>query len=356
MISNPRRGACLPRLLAALCALLALIAVVTGWLIFSPYQGFSGERFVDIARGTGSRSIAGQLRSAGAVRSSTAFMLVRMLRPRARLEAGEYRFDHPDSAWHVFDRIVRGDVFYYELTIPEGSNMFDIAAAVDQLGFLKGRDFLKAARKPDLIRDLAPHAPTLEGYLFPSTYRVTRQTTTAELIRMMLAEFRKQWPKLDPPSGTKVNETVTLASLVEKETAVPGERPIVASVYYNRLRIGMALDCDPTTIYAALLDDRYRGTIYKSDLASRNPYNTYTNPGLPPGPIANPGAASLAAALHPASTTFLYFVRKPDSTGSHTFTSTLAEHDIAVRAYRRGLRAEEMPQQPKPTVAPAHRR
>jgi len=356
MHPDRRRGGCLLRLLLAVSALAGLVAVLLGWLIFSPYQGFTGERFVDIARGTGSRAIAGQLRAAGAIRGSTAFMLVRLLRPGARLEAGEYRFSYPASAWQVFDRIVRGDVFYYQLTIPEGSNMFDIAAAVDQLGFLKGRDFLKAARNPALIRDLAPHAPTLEGYLFPSSYRVTRQTTNAELIRMMLTEFRKQWAKLDPPHGTNVNETVTLASLVEKETAVAGERPIVASVYYNRLRIGMALDCDPTTIYAALLDNRYRGTIYKSDLASTNPYNTYTNPGLPPGPIANPGAASLAAALHPASTSYLYFVRKPDSSGSHAFTSTLAEHDVAVRAYRRGLRAEETLQQPKPTVAPVGRR
>jgi len=350
MPHDPRRGGCLLRLVLAAFVLLVLGACVVGWLVFAPYQGFSGGTFVDIAHGTGSRAIGGQLGAAGVVRSSAAFTLVRILRPDARLEAGEYRFDHPDSAWHVFDRIVGGDVFYYELTIPEGSNMFDIAAAVDQLGFLKSGDFLKAAHNPAPIRDLAPPAPTLEGYLFPSTYRVTRQTTTAELIRMMLAEFRRQWEKLNPPPGTDVNATVTLASLVEKETAVPQERPTVASVYYNRLRIGMALDCDPTTIYAALLQNRYRGTIYKSDLASTNPYNTYNHPGLPPGPIANPGAASLNAALHPASTAWLYFVRKPDNSGSHAFSATLAEHDIAVNAYRRGQRDSGPPQQRKPTV------
>lgn len=350
MRPDTRHGGCLLRL--ALAALVVMIAgaLVACWLVFAPYQGFSGETFVDIARGTGSRAIAGQLRSAGVLRSSAAFTLVRMIRPRSRLEAGEYRFSAPDSAWHIFDRLVRGDVFYYELTIPEGSNMFDIADAVDQLGFLKARDFLKVARNPAPIRDLAPKAPTLEGYLFPSTYRVTRQTTVEQLVRLMLAEFRRQWAKLNPASGTDVNATVTLASLVEKETAVAQERPVVASVYRNRLRINMALDCDPTTIYAALLENRYRGTIYKSDLESTNAYNTYKHAGLPPGPIANPGAASLNAALHPANTEWLYFVRKPDSTGSHAFTATLAEHDKAVLAYRRAQRAAAPPPQAKPAI------
>ncbi|HZU27611.1 MAG TPA: endolytic transglycosylase MltG [Bryobacteraceae bacterium] len=326
------------RLLLAAFLVALLLAACGAWLILAPYQGFSKEQFVEIQKGTGSSAIGRQLQAAGVIRASTAFVLVRLLRPDARLEAGEYRFDHPDSAWDVFDRLVRGDIFYYQLTIPEGSNMFDVASAIDRLGFIKGDDFVRVAHDARPIRDLDPRAPTLEGYLFPSTYRVTRHATAASIAHMMMAEFRRQWRQLEPPPGTDVHEIVTMAAMVEKETAVPGERPEVASVYYNRLRDGMALDCDPTTIYAALLENRYRGTIYRSDLQNASPYNTYAHAGLPPGPIANPGVASLRAALHPAQTNYLYFVRKPDSSGSHTFSATLVQHEAAVQAYRRGMR------------------
>ena len=152
----------------------------------------------------------------------------------------------------------------------------------------------------------------------------------------MVETFRKKWQQLsNGRQGVNVNKTVTLASLVEKETGVPDERPNVASVFANRLRIGMLLDCDPTTIYAAILDDRYRGTIYKSDLENKNPYNTYQHAGLPPGPISNPGAASLKAALSPADTNYLFFVAKGDGSGGHTFTTNQADHNKAVAAYRK---------------------
>jgi len=323
-------------------ALIILLMLAAGGAVirslFTPFQGFPSEVFVQISRGTGARAIAGELEQNGAVRSRWQFLAVRLLRPSARLQAGEYRFARPDSAWNIFDRIVRGDVFYYELTVPEGSNMFDIAASVERLGFLHGRDFLRAARDPALVVDIAPAAPTLEGYLFPSTYRLTSSATVRQLCRMMTEEFRRQWRALDPPPGADVSRVVTMASMVEKETALDAERPEVASVYYNRLDRGMALDCDPTTIYAALLDARYRGTIYRSDLASQNPYNTYTHTGMPPGPIANPGAASLRAALHPASTDYLYFVARPDGSGSHRFSADLTAHNRAVEQYRQGKR------------------
>jgi len=227
--------------------------------------------------------------------------------------------------------------------------MFDIAAALKQFDFLKGADFLRCARDPSLIHDLAPNAPTLEGFLFPSTYRLTRRTTAPELCRMMTAQFRKQWHQIqagDHPSGAPMDalETVTLASLVEKETADPQERPLVASVFSNRLRLKMPLDCDPTTIYAALLEERYRGAIYRSDLASSNAYNTYQHSGLPPGPIASPGAASLKAAAAPASSEYLYFVAKGDGSGSHQFSKTIDEHNRAVQNYRRGTRKQDPPQ------------
>lgn len=333
-----RRGGCIFRLLLAVVLVALLAAAGVAWSLLTPYEGFADSAFVDIEKGTGTRAIASELAHAGAVHFPWQFLVVRFLRPSATLQAGEYRFSQPDSTWHIFDRIVRGDVFYYELTVPEGSNVFDIATEVDRLGFLRSEEFVKVAQNPASIRDLAPAAPTLEGYLFPSTYHVTRRTNVRQLCRMMTDEFRRQWRLLNPPEGAEVSRVVTMASMVEKETAVAAERPEVAAVYYNRLNIGMALDCDPTTIYAALLEGRYRGVIHRSDLASANAYNTYAHTGLPPGPIANPGVAALRAALHPATTNYLYFVAKPDGSGGHQFSVDLAAHNRAVEEYRRGRR------------------
>jgi UPF0755 protein len=304
--------------------------------IARPYKGFQNEAFIEIPKGTTTRGMAELLTKSGVIQSPWQFLALRVMRPGAHLQAGEYRFADPASVWTVYDRISRGDIFYYELTVPEGSNMFDIAAAIEKLGIMPAADFLKAAQDPSLIHNLAPEAPTLEGYLFPSTYRLTRHIKAAEICRLMTDTFRKQWRQLAGSGTTKpVNAVVTLASLVEKETGVPAERSTVAGVYENRLRTGMALDCDPTTIYAALLEHRYRGTIYRSDLDSLNPYNTYKHAGLPPGPIANPGAASLKAALEPANTSYLYFVARGDGSGGHHFSSTIAEHERAVQEYRR---------------------
>jgi len=215
--------------------------------------------------------------------------------------------------------------------------MYDISALLKNLHSVKPEDFLKAATDPQTIRDLDPAAPTLEGYLFPSTYRVTRKTTAVELCRLMTAEFRRQWRSLtEGRSGTDVHRVVTMASMVEKETAIPDERPLIAAVFENRLHQNMPLQCDPTVVYASLRQNRYRGTIYKSDLTSTDPYNTYTHTGMPPGPVSNPGIASLKAALDPAKADYLYFVARPGSSGHHTFSSTLKEHDLAVRAYRAG--------------------
>ena len=321
-----------------LIALVLLAAIGGGALYYSlgiPYAGYDKEAFITIPPRTGTREIATTLQQAGVIRADWQFLAARALNRGATLQAGEYRFDRAMSPWQVFNKLVRGDVFYYELRVPEGSNMFDIAEAVAKLGFIKAEDFLTVARNPALIRDLAPDAPSLEGYLFPSTYRLVRTTTAQQVAREMTQQFRRAWKQVGGGSAD-VNRTVTLASLVEKETGVPAERPDVASVYANRLRIGMKLDCDPTTIYAALLEGRYRGTIYRSDLESTHPYNTYRNRGLPPGPIANPGLASLKAALNPAETSYLFFVAKPDGSGGHVFTENLSAHNEAVRQYRAG--------------------
>ena len=315
--------------------LLALLA--GGFLVYralSPYQGFSGEVFVDIPRGTTTDGIAELLANAGVVRSRYDFLLARLTERNRRLQAGEYRFNHAATPIEVFDRVARGDVFAFELVVPEGKNMFDIAAAAEQLGLFPAGEFLKAARDPGSIRDLDPQAPTLEGYLFPDSYKIGRHTTPERLCRIMTGKFRDVWHSLK--TDADVHRTVTLASLVEKEGKLATERPQIAAVFRNRLRIGMKLDCDPTTIYAALLAGRYTGVIHRSDLDSDAPYNTYRHAGLPPGPIANAGHASLEAALHPSESDALYFVLKPDGSGGHQFSNNIAQHEAATAKYRQG--------------------
>jgi UPF0755 protein len=315
----------------------AIGAVVGAYQYLGPYSGYEGETFVEVERGMSSRDIAHLLAQQGVVRSPWAFLAVRVLHPRATLQAGEYQFKAEQTPWQVFEKIRRGEIYYEEITVPEGSNLFDIAAILQQSDTVESDAFLKAAADPRSIRDLDPLAPNLEGYLFPSTYRVTHKTTARQLCQMMTGEFRKQWAAIGGPAQkANIHRTVTLASLVEKETAVPSERPLVAAVFSNRLERGIPLQCDPTTIYAALLENRYRGVIHRSDLASTNAYNTYTHSGLPPGPIANPGFTSLQASLKPASTDYLYFVAKPNGAGSHQFSATLAEHEKAVLAFRHG--------------------
>ncbi len=236
--------------------------------------------------------------------------------------------------------------------------MFDIAASLGSLGIMTPEQFLRAARDPSLIRDVAPGAPSLEGYLFPDTYRLSRHATPEDVCRQMTNRFRQVWASLQTQAD--VHETVTLASLIEKETALPEERPLIASVFLNRLRLGMPLQCDPTTIYAALLEDSYRGAIFRSDLERRQRYNTYQHLGLPPGPIANPGLESLKAALHPARSDYIYFVALPDGSGAHQFSRDLKSHQRAVERYRRGqnrnFRQSQAGRVAGPDASAAHQR
>jgi UPF0755 protein len=323
--------------LAPTAAKLLLVAVLAGgfptFRLSRPYQGFQGETFVDIPHGASTFTIAGMLANAGVVSSRWDFLLARVVERGRVLQAGEYRFNRPASPMEVLDRIARGDIFYYELVVPEGKNMFDIAAAVEDLGLFKASLFLAAARNPALIRDMDPHAPSLEGYLFPDTYQLSRHTTPEGLCRLMTAKFREEWASRR--RNEDVHRTVTLASLVEKESKLAEERPKIAAVFENRLRIGMKLDCDSTTIYAALLDGRYSGVIHRSDLASDHLYNTYRHAGLPPGPIASPSLASIGAVDGPAHTDALYFVLRPGNSGAHEFSSNAAAHEAAAARFRR---------------------
>jgi UPF0755 protein len=305
------------------------------YLLNQPYQGFQEAKILDFPHGTASGDMAQLLQGAGVIRSSRLFLLGRYLSPGVALQAGEYKFDKPLSTMDVLRKIARGDTFYYELVIPEGNTIFDIAALIKELKIFPAENFLAVARDGKMIHDLDPQAPSLEGYLFPDTYRVNRQSTAEGLCRTMTHRFREMWRKLG--THADVHEIVTLASLVEREAHVPADRPLIASVFRNRLSIDMKLDCDPTTAYAALLEGRYRGKIYRSDLESDHPYNTYKHPGLPPGPIANPGVGSIKAALNPASTDYLFFVAKADGSGGHTFSSSLSQHSAAVADYHRNL-------------------
>jgi UPF0755 protein len=307
------------------------------WQFLVPFKGYPADVFVELEHGTSTREIARELEEKGIIRSRYAFLLWRALHSGFPLQAGEYHFNQPLTPGEVFDRIRRGQTYYEELIVPEGSNIFDIAGLLKGLRSPPSGDFLKEAADPALIRDLDPAAPTLEGYLFPSTYRVTRKTTAAQLCQSMTSEFRRQWQSITAGQPSPdVHRIVTLASLVEKETAVPLERPLIAAVFTNRLRLNMPLQCDPTVVYAALRKNAYRGAIFRSDLASSDPYNTYSHAGLPPGPIANPGTESLKAAIQPDSADYLYFVAKPGSSGHHAFSSTLNQHEAAVHAYRQG--------------------
>ena len=317
----------------ALGVLLVLAGAYAASHLQSPYRGFSEPVFLEVKRGTSTAEMAGELARTGVIEAPWVFMLSRALNRSVRLQAGEYRFATPASPLEILHRIQKGDIYFTEILIPEGLNIFDMAAAVEKQSTLRASEFLAAAKNPAPIRDLAPEATSLEGYLFPSKYRIYRHTTAPQLAKQMVGEFRTQWAKAG--QGGDPHRTLTLASLVEREARLHEEQPRVASVFRNRLRLGMKLDCDPTTVYAALLENRYRGTIHQSDLASDNPYNTYRHVGLPPGPIANPGFGAIRAAISPAETPYLYFVARADGSGGHYFSESLKKHLEAVSQYRR---------------------
>ena len=324
----------------ALAAILLVVLLAAGgavaWLLMTPY-GPATETFVDVAPGSTVAGIGRQLEAAGVVRSRFAFQLLRMGR-RGGLRAGEYRFDHLAPATEVFDRLVRGDVFTRVLAVPEGANIFEIAGRVEQAGFGTKEEFLSVVvNQTSLVADLDPGAKSLEGYLFPDTYRFSPKATVGQIVAAMVRRFRV----VAGQAGLKenVHELVTIASLVERETAVAAERPLVASVLKNRLARKMPLMTDPALIYGLELDGRWRGVIHQSELARNFAWNTYSHPGLPPGPIANPGLKSLRAAMEPARTNYLYFVAAgTDSQGHSLFSATLEEHNRNVAEYRRALK------------------
>lgn len=338
---------------------LILIAVVAAagwfaWALLSPTEP-STQTIVILRPGYSTRRIATELKSASIIRNKQAFVLWHYFHHGRSLKAGEYLFDKPANIIDIQKRLRRGDVYFHTVVIPEGYTMFDIAHAIEAAGLGPADDFLKVAQSDtSLISDIAPNANSLEGYLFPDTYEFTRMMTMHDMAAAMVKQFREVARQIglmpsgavvlaaDPipgesqPTGSEVERTVIMASIVEKETAVPEERPIVASVYYNRIAKRMALDADPSIIYAELLAGTYQGALHHADMQFSSPYNTYRNAGLPPGPIGNPGRSALEAAMHPAQTDYYYFVA--DALGHHRFARTIAEHDKNVVAYRKAMR------------------
>ena len=294
-----------------------------------------GQKFVMLRSGLTTRKIAAELKAAGVIRDERAFLVWHFLHHKRYLKAGEYLFEKPATLIKVHNRLAHGDIYTHTVVIPEGYTMFDIAQAIEQAGLGTKDDFLKVARSDtELIRDFAPQATTLEGYLFPDTYEFTRTQSLHDIASVMVHHFRQVATTIGLTGD--VPQTVTMASIVEKETAVPEERPMVASVYYNRLSKRIALDADPSIIYAELLAGSYQGALHHADMSFASPYNTYRNAGLP-GPIGNPGRSSLEAAMHPAQSEFYYFVA--DAQGHHRFARSIEEHNKNVDAYRKAMRS-----------------
>jgi UPF0755 protein len=336
--------------------LLVLAAGVAAWFwvcLERPYQAFPAQGvFVDLPHGASSRTVARLLKQNGVIRSALVFRIYARRHPTRRLQAGEYLFNHPISAHDVFWQIVDGHIFETPFTVREGETIFDIARDLEAGKFMTANEFLKAAENPELIHDISPNATTLEGFLYPATYNLPRHPVPIELTAEMVKKFKEEWNRIAStaeiaPSSGLAGEVVTLASLVERETPKPEERPLVAGVFENRLSKNMRLQCDPTVIYALEQIGQYKGALTGEDLHFDSPYNTYEHGGLPPGPIGNPGETSLRAAMTPAKTPFLYFVA--NTQGGHFFAATLEEHNQNVNRYHRllaGLPADPPPPPP----------
>ncbi|MBZ5528083.1 MAG: endolytic transglycosylase MltG [Acidobacteriia bacterium] len=344
-------------------ALAGAAAALWLWVTIAvPYRNFPSEGvFIVVPHGASCRTVGRLLQQEGVVRSGLVFRLYCRRHPKRSLQAGEYFFEQAASGRDVFWTIANGKIFEKQFTVREGTTIFEIARELEAARMVSAADFLKAAEDPASIHELAPEAQTLEGFLFPATYRFPRNPGAEAVTGAMTGKFKEEWTRIqsdwaakransgaeaaakDPPKQ-KLLAVVTLASLVERETPQAEERPVVAGVYENRLKKRMLLQCDPTVIYALERVDSYQGTLTLDDLRIDSPYNTYRYRGLPPGPIGNPGEAALRAALEPATSSYLYFVA--NTKGGHFFSNTLAEHNWNVRRYHRLLKG--LPDEPEP--------
>ena len=304
-----------------------------------PSRRFEGPVEVEIPRGTSVQEVLERLEARGVIEDALLGRLHLLLVERPVLQAGTYRFEEAPTIPEALEKIASGDVLLIELTVREGLTLEETARSLVDQGFGELGTFLEVMRNPAPIRDLDPEAETLEGYLFPESYRFPTEVGEEEIVHRMVETFRSRWAKEIRPSSfpaseilSTVRDVVTLASIVEKEARIPEERPVIAGVYANRLRRGIGLYADPTVIYALKRRGEWDGNLQKDDLEMENPYNTYRHPGLPPGPICSPGSGSLEAAAAPADVPYLYFVSRND--GSHVFASTYREHRRNVRRWQ----------------------
>lgn len=318
------------------------VALLSAFLLLdtNPKGNWEGKLAV-IPRGSPLPEVVRILREDGILPHPQAFRaLVILTFSGRRLHYGEYAFPTPPSAFEAWRRLVRGDVIKYEVTVRPGANLFDVAELVKEKKLVAAEEFLAAATSPAVLRRLDIPGESAEGYLFPDSYIFVKPVTPEEIVELMVQQFRRKIPpdteKRAKDAGFSLHQIVTIASIIEKETGIEQEKPIVSAVIRRRLALGMPLQMDPTVIYGA---KRFDGTVTGKDLRKAGPYNTYLNRGLPPGPIANPGLPALAAALSPSDAEYLYFVSKND--GSHTFSRTLTEHIRAVEQFRRAARGDE---------------
>lgn len=307
-------------------------------LIYAGKPGYSVPvtTRVTIAPGQGLVSVASLLEKNGLITHPLKFRLIAQIKGCDRqIKTGEYDLSPVMSPARILDILVKGAVHHYKITIPEGYNLRQIASVIADAGLAQESDFLSAATSPDVARRFHIHGNTLEGYLFPDTYYFPRGVPVVDMIGKMVERFDSvfipEWEKQADALGFSIHDIITIASIIEKETGDPSERPIISSVFHNRLKKGMRLESDPTVIYGIQLFD---GNLTRKHLSTWTPYNTYKIKGLPPGPIANPGIKSIEAALYPADTPYLYFVSKKDHT--HQFSTDISDHNRAVRKYQSG--------------------
>jgi UPF0755 protein len=333
------------RILKALALFVLFSAVGAGLLAYraytlalEPYRGYhEDEAFFTVERGATGTRIGEALEEQGIIRDRRLFLLALRFRSDGKqLQAGEYRFAEPLSTFDVLQKLLSGDTYTFAVTIPEGLTLLETAELLGAKDLAEAGEIRSVFEDGALVAQLDPDAESLEGYLYPTTYRFPRKVPPAEIARTLVSQFERVFdePRRERAAklGLEARQLVTLASVIEKETGLPEERPLIASVFWNRLRIGMPLQSDPTIIYALERAGRFDGNLRRTDLELDSPYNTYRFPGLPPGPIASPGEASIQAVLEPAETRFLYFVSRND--GSHHFSETYSEHVNAVRKYQ----------------------
>ena len=325
-------------LMPAIAALVAVAVIAVDWN--QRYKGFNGELLLDVPKGMGAGKVLDILVEKGVARNRLSLKLAYTLKGKpATIKAGRYRFNSPQTPLEVLQKLLKGDVVLLKVSIPEGLRMDEVSMLLANAGLGSQANYSRLFSDPSQILDLDPEATSLEGYLFPDSYLVDPSTKEDAMAGILVQAFRKWWKQEGGGSeGRDPHNAVVLASIVEKESSEDSERPLIAGVFLNRIRIGMPLQSDPTVVYALVEEGLYGGRLSHEDMCFQSPYNTYVVRGLPPGPICSPGRSAMAAALRPVRSDYLYFVSRND--GTHTFSRNLQEHNRAVSIYRQKVQKD----------------